>query len=686
MLKKLLYALWLVVRKVYKAVSWVVFTIFAFIGLAFVSIALYFNTHTSVLTASVDQKFTGEKYLYLNLEDVTEKSAALPGFYNLAINLGLNVPSQVSVTDVVEVLERAAKDDRIKGLIFDVEKADLETWGIAEEIGRAIDKFKKDSDGKKPVVAYSQYYSTSELLMFKNVDTLLVDRQGEFGDDWTASSLFLKDFYQNYGIKNYSVVYGKYALANLSAQSGFTEDNLVSIKSIVSTPAKYFYEEINKARTVKHPDHQLNLNYDKDFTLQKRIDDELTLRYTSDLFADRGLFDKVVSRLQFSDYVRDLAGVEDKTKYPKVVTLGEYLEDKRAAESEDKADNSKKDYYLNYYYGGIFGQKAADINVHDLIDELYSVTINKRPAKSTDAGKGQLKGIVLRIDSLGGVAGDSKILHDGLRKISESGTPVVVVTGDGLIGAAYVGATGADAIVASRYVPVGGVSTSSEILDVTDTLRAFYNINPSYFRGSQLVSPGGRIPFPFNLLVSGDVSLVSPQFVEYRNIVTKGGYDELVKLVSVGRKLGENASSVTDGRIYTGQEAYDVKLVDALGGVDEAYKILDDLNTKKDESFKADAIIKYEANPEEAPYSSLLSTLNAEFSAYQDYKARQELGLSESSYKVLKFKLANSSEVLSLCETCFTPTSRNTPATFNSKLSMGNTYLNEALLRLSRAR
>ncbi|RIY33313.1 hypothetical protein CJP74_02490 [Psittacicella melopsittaci] len=681
MLKKLLYVLWLLVKTVYKAVSWVVFTLFAVFGLLVVVLALYLSQNSKLLTAQVDQKFEGEKFLYLDLNAVTEKSARSPGYYNLALNLGFDVPSQVSIATLRQVFEAAAKDDRIKGIVIDVDRGDFETFAIYEELDRAIVKFKQDTDNKKPVIGYSVYWSLGDLVALRHADTLITDKVGGFSVNSVVSSFFLKDFYQTYGIKDYSFQTGKYGLSALRSQSGFSEDNQTSINNIALVPVDYAFADINEARTQAHPDKPLVIKPEENFAYQSLVNDSYSLKSHAELYVERGLYDKALSRFQWGDYLRELAGV-DEDKFPKLVYLDEYLSDKRVRDAEDKTDYSSKDYYLTYYYSGIFGQQGAGVNANDVASALLGRTVLARaPAE----GKGKVKGIVLRLDSIGGALPDSQVLFSALRQISESGVPVVVLTGDGLLGSAYLAATGADAIIASKYVPVGGINTSSTLLDTTDALRAFYNMNPSYFKGSQLVAPGGSLPFPLGLVVNNASSLVSPEFVEYRQVIAQGQYETAVEQFAQARKLdAEQVSKVDQGRVFTGQQALELKLVDDVGGIDQAFAYLDKLNKEKDENFDASAIVKYEANPDDAPYSSVLATLNSELQAYRDFQVRQALNLSQTAYQVLKFEQQNAGAILSICEVCLTPTAKNTAPLAESKYSQFNSYFNELLVRITR--
>ncbi|WP_222987500.1 S49 family peptidase [Psittacicella hinzii] len=679
MIKKLLFAIWLLVKYVYKALSWVVFTLFAVFGLLVVVFVLYLSQSTKTLTASVDERFTGEKYLYLDLELVTEKSLRLPGYYNLAVNLGVDLPSQVSIRDLRAVLEAAAKDERIKGVVIDVERATFETFGIHEELDRAIVKFKEESENKKPVIGYSRYWSVGDFVALQHADTLVTDRVGSPYLSNSVSAVFLKDFYENYGIKDYSFQAGKYGLSALRVQNSFTEDNQFSLESITYKPVDYAFADFSKTRTAILKDKTVSLKPRELFSVESLVADAYTLKNEAELFVERGLFDKAVTRFQWGDYLRDQAGI-DEDKYPNLVYLDEYLSDLRVVKSEDKTDYSTKDYYLTYYYSGFYGQTGADVDANSVASELLNRTVL---AEAPKEGKGKVKGIVLRLDSIGGTLPEAQVLYSALRKVSESGVPVVVLTGDGLLGSAYLAATGADAIVASKYVPVGGVNASSNLIDSTDALRAFYNMNPSYFKGSQLVTSGANLPFPFNLVVSGSSVLVSPQFAEYRKVVTLGQYETAVENLAKARSFTpEQLAKVDQGRIFTGQDAYEVKLVDALGGVEVAYEYLDKLNKEKDENFDATAIVKYEANPESSPYSSLLATLNSEINAFADYKARQEFSLSATAYKALKFEQANNGAVFSMCELCVTPTAKNETAL--SVVGKGNSFVNELVIRLTR--
>lgn len=655
MLKKILKFLWALFKHVYKYVSYLVALGFILFGLLIVTLMLVISGQRSDLTASVAKPLPAKDkdvYLYLNLENVSERSIQEPSYANLALNLGLPVPKIMSMTKLQQVFKQAATDRRIEGIFIDTDKANFETFAIATQVDKAIQQFKAVS--KKPIYAFSNRHGLQDVVALQHADKIFI---GEFGSldvaQFEVSSYFLKDFFTEYGIKDFSYQAGKYGLFNLTSQAGFTPENNTNITSLVTKPFEQVLTDVNASR-------KLHLT-PADFTPDAMI------KYSYDFLSDAQYAQKlgyaqVVSLFNWSDFVRETAGVTDKTKAPKVVMLDQYLSDMQYKEQQkDKDDDSKKDYYLNYYYSGYLNEHGIDAQV--LADRLLSQTVllpepkKDKKGKVIDNGEGKLKGIVLRLNSPGGTVGQAKVLYQALTKVRAAGVPVVVVAPDQLTGATFVGALGADAIVADKYAAVGGINAQTSLYDITDTLRAFYNINPSYFRATRLVVGNGSIPFPFSLVLKSNTAvLVTPEFVQYKHLVTKGAYDDQVDLLAQARKLTvAQAQALSQGIVYTASEAVANKLITRIGDASDAYAILDELNKAKDKKFNPKDIVKEEANPDYGSYNSILATINNELSAYREFKLRQEYNLSKAQYDALTFRLSyanNPSVVLDICFAC----------------------------------
>lgn len=622
-------------------------------GVIVVATVLMVTVAREELLSAKTEEFKEESvYLYFNLEVVTEQSFALPAYAALAENLGIRLPQITSIGDLKDILIVAEKDKRVKGIFLDTDRSNFETTSIAQELGEALAHYKKVTGN--PIYGYSVAFGWEDFLAMQPADRkFAVNASGLNKEGFQVNSFFLKDFYTNYGVKDYSYKVGKYSLENLESQAGFNQDNQKSIDELVWKSTDELIGIMNKTNG-----SQLTRN---DFELSTFTKLENEFKSEAQIMLDYKLVTDVVSNFKWADFVRETAGVNKETKRPLIVTYRQYQSD-MAARDALKTDESK-DYYLTYYYGGVLSED--DINAQDIVDELFSITVDVDQEKVAEEEKatgqkfGKLKGIVLRLNSGGGDATQADILYRGIEKIRASGTPVVVSVSDVLGGATYAGVQSADAIVANNLALLGSLEAHHKFVDVTDTLRAFYNINPSYFRATNLVVSSTQVPFPFNMVLKGapNLTLVGPEYVQMRNLMTEATYDNLVAKLAEGRKLTkEQAQALAQGQVYNATTAKELKLIDAVGGVNEAYAQLDRLNKEKDEKFDPAVIEKFEGNPERGRYSSVLSSLNSILSKYEAYKVRQEQNLSLNAYKLMKFEAVNTNQnkVLSLCSACYT--------------------------------
>lgn len=224
-----------------------------------------------------------------------------------------------------------------------------------------------------------------------------------------------------------------------------------------------------------------------------------------------------------------------------------------------------------------FGAKVqkdyiARISVEDVIvDDYYRDTVLHDLEEDKNA-----KAVLVFIDSPGGTVVGGEQLYRSLRAISEK-KPVVAVLRTLATSAAYMGALGADRIVSAEGSVTGSIGVIMQTFEMTD-LAAKVGVTPITIKTSPLKAS----PSPFEKL--------TPESEKAMQDVIDNFYNFFVGLVMEHRKLTrEEALKVSDGRIYTGKQAVELKLVDTLGGEKEA---LEWLKTEKkiDESLEVKEI------------------------------------------------------------------------------------------------
>jgi protease-4 len=158
----------------------------------------------------------------------------------------------------------------------------------------------------------------------------------------------------------------------------------------------------------------------------------------------------------------------------------------------------------------------------------------------------------VHVDSPGGTTAGSEQLHDALRKLA-SQKPMVVVVDSLAASGGYIAALGADHIVAQSTSLVGSIGVLFQYPNVGDLLKTI-GVKVEEVKSSPLkAAPNGFEP-------------TSPEARAALESIVKDSYAWFRGLVADRRHLdGEGVERVADGRVFTGRQAVDLKLVDELG-------------------------------------------------------------------------------------------------------------------------
>lgn len=165
--------------------------------------------------------------------------------------------------------------------------------------------------------------------------------------------------------------------------------------------------------------------------------------------------------------------------------------------------------------------------------------------------------LLMRIDSPGGTVGDSQEIYSALRRLSEK---IKIVASFGNIsasGGVYIG-MGASHIVANPGTITGSIGV---ILRGNNLERLLEKIGVSF----KVIKSG-----PYKDILAFDRELSEPEKQILQELIDTS-YQQFVQTVAEGRRLTvEAVKTFADGRVFTGQQALDLGLVDRLGTEEDA--------------------------------------------------------------------------------------------------------------------
>ncbi len=220
-------------------------------------------------------------------------------------------------------------------------------------------------------------------------------------------------------------------------------------------------------------------------------------------------------------------------------------------------------------FGKDYDRKKGNIAVVEVLGGIFDakpVTEELRDLKKDD----QAKAVVLRVDSPGGSVGASQEIFEAVKSLKEA-KPVVVSMGTVAASGGYYIAAPANRIVANAGTITGSIGVRMDLMNVEDLL-GWARLRPVTLKSGALKDVGSP------------TRAMTPEEREYLEGILKAMHEQFKKAVTENRGLESAAvDHLADGRIFTGEEALKLKLVDELGSLDRAVKVAADLAGLKED-------------------------------------------------------------------------------------------------------
>jgi protease-4 len=507
------------------------------LGFIIGSIALFFLL-ILIVSASVSSMSTKEtkvsdnSILHLKLnQPIRERTSNNPleGF-NFS---NLESDNQPGLNDILKAIQKAAKDDQIKGIYLDLP---FLAAGIAstEEIRNALLGFKKSG---KFIYAFADNYTQGTYYLASAADKIYLNPQGQVSLQGLAAELmFFKGTLEKLEVEPQVIRHGKYKSAiEPFILDKMSEENRNQVAGFIDPIWANMTNQICTSRKIS-PD------------TFKSIVDSFTVRT-----ADDALKAKLVDQLAyFDEFTLDLnqkAGIskEEKTK---LVTLSAY---QHVPEKREKGAGLAKDKIAVIYAVGSISDGQGNEN------EIGSDRLAE--AIKTARKDEKIKAIVLRVNSPGGDALASEEIWREV-VLAKKEKPFIVSMGDLAASGGYYISCAADKIVAQPNTLTGSIGVFGLLFNAEKMLKNKLGITTDVYKTNTYADMG-----------NGTRALTASEYAILQGDVDRI-YDIFTSRVAAGRKMPQTlVDSIGQGRVWSGIDAVRIGLADTLGGVETAIRI-----------------------------------------------------------------------------------------------------------------
>lgn len=490
-----------------------------------------------------------------------------------SLNSGLN--------DILSSIKKAKTNDDIKGIYIEA-GALAANYATLQEIRNALADFRKSG---KWIVAYGDFYTQGAYYVASVANKVYINPKGIV--DWHgigAQTMFYKDFMAKFGVKWEVVKVGTFK----SATETFTEEkmsdaNRLQTQTFIDGTWRNVCDAVSKSRGISVD------------SLNSYADSYLALQATETLVKA-----KMVDGMMYGDQVKDAV--------KKMMKL----------EKDDDIAQLTLNDMLNVKGGKVEGSEIAVYYAEgDIVQDPKAATMfgnnnyiaSRKVCKDLEdlMNDDDVKAVVVRINSGGGDAyASEQMWHQmsELRKVK----PVVVSMGDYAASGAYYMSAPASWIVAQPNTLTGSIGIFAVIPDLSGLVTTKLGVRFDEVKTNRNSTFGNLMARPFN---AEEKAMLQAS--------VNRGYSLFRQRVAEGRRLPvESVEKIAQGRVWLATDALNIKLVDQLGGIDDAVKKAAELAKLKD----------YYTSDYPAAASWMDAMLNSMSSSgtYLDEQLRQTLG------------------------------------------------------------
>ena len=474
----------------------------------------------------------GSKSKSYNLQDDSILSLHLSGILKDQVQsnpvlemLGLSDADEIALADILSSIKKAKDNDKIKGIYIFSEYLSASNASLLE-IRNELENFKKSG---KFIVAYADTYLQGCYFLSSVADKVILNPIGNLDLHGIASSrTFYKGLFEKIGVEvqvfkvgTYKSAVEPYILDKMSTA------NREQVSSYVNDIWGTVLNNISESRNI--PITELNT-----------IADQLPLLRDTKLVLEKGLVDTLMYETDVKQHLAELVGKESVDDVDFVTVENMTSVSSAVKEKEDKIA-------VLYAEGSIMSGKAeTEINDRFYVEQLRKIKNDEN-----------VKAVVFRVNSPGGSAYASEQIWRAVTEL-KAVKPVVVSMGDYAASGGYYISCSASKIIAQPSTLTGSIGIFGMFPNVEGLTKkiglTFDNVKTNKF------SDFGDFTRPMR----DDEKIILQEYINE-------GYDKFLTRCAEGRGIPKDSlAKIAEGRVWTGNQALKIGLVDALGGIDKA--------------------------------------------------------------------------------------------------------------------
>ncbi|MCR4852408.1 MAG: signal peptide peptidase SppA [Prevotella sp.] len=476
-----------------------------------------------------------------NVKDNTVLVLDLKGTMNeqagndLLTILGGELAKESGLDETIKAIKKAKDNENIKGIYIEAGMFTTDSPASMQALRKALADFKKSG---KWIVAYSDQFTQGTYYIASVADKIWMNPQGMV--DWhglSSQPYFLKDLMAKFGVKMQLAKVGAYK----SAPEMFTADqmsdpNREQVTVYVNGIWDSMLNDVSESRKISKD--SLNAYADRLIMFE---DAQNLVKYK--------MVDKLIYTNEVKNEVKKLLKLEDDDDINQV----------SVAQMQNVKEKSHDGERIAVYYA--FGD-IVDESTSDVMGGQGHLIVGNEVSKDLEElmNDDDIKAVVLRVNSGGGSAFASEQIWHAVKNLKAK-KPVVVSMGGMAASGGYYISCDANWIVAEPTTLTGSIGIFGMFPDMSQLLTQKLGVKFDEVKTNKNAS-FGTPSRPFN-----------EEEMSYLNMYIDRGYKLFRQRVADGRHLSVDAvEAIAQGHVWLGKDALKIKLVDQLGGLDEAIK------------------------------------------------------------------------------------------------------------------
>ena len=444
------------------------------------------------------------------------------------------VSENLGLDQLLTAIRKAKENEDIKGIYIEAGAFSSDTPASAHAIREALLDFKKSG---KWIIAYGDSYTQTTYYICSAADKVYLNPEGMV--DWHGlggESYYIKDLLAKFGVKFQAVKVGKYKSAvEMMTADQMSDYDREQTEAYLNGIWKVMLNDVSKSRKVSVD------------SLNAYADQMITFAEQKEL-VNKKMVDKLLYTDEVKGEIKKLLKIDEKDEINQLTT-SEMMDVKSKKQEGDEVA-------VYYAYGEIVDSETGSMTERE--HNIVANTVCKDLEKLMNDD--DVKAVVLRVNSPGGSAYASEQIWRAVTNLKAK-KPVVVSMGGYAASGGYYISCNANYIYTEPTTLTGSIGIFGMFPDVSQLLTQKLGVKFSEVKTNKH-SAFGAMSRPLN----AEETALLEQYIDR-------GYKLFRKRVADGRKLSvEQVEEIAQGRVWLGNDALPIKLVDAVGSLDDAVK------------------------------------------------------------------------------------------------------------------